>query len=110
MHGVLQSNFVFKAHAQVTVKTQKKTKYAIEIAELNRQISELIKACDTIEEQLRQEVDKQKHTHQCIILLQTFINEKRKSIQHLGGNLMTLEQARYRLRELRQNLAVATSV
>ena len=97
VHGIVQGNFMRGLYASITLETKKRIKHAKDIEDLKEAIksseSELHNA-EVAEEECREKHSKFASE---ISDLKKFIEEKRKMIDCLSVDTMTLEQAKARL-------------
>lgn len=101
VRGKVEGNFMRGIYASVTVYTEKRQKYAAEIAQLNEEIEKatrMLNRCIKARDEMRKQYEK--HTKQMEIL-KAFIDEKGKEIRARSINRMTVDEALARLDELK---------
>ena len=101
--GVVQGKFMRGLYARITLLTRQDYKFAERIVDLKKQIE--IKEREKCEKKSELDESIKDHTFQTesIELLQFFIDEKSKRIKELGGDVMSLEEAQYRLQKMRMS-------
>ena len=102
--GKVEGNFMRGIYASVTVYTEKRQKYAAEIAQLDEEIKKAKKKLKKCKE-ARDEMQRQHEKHIVQIqMLQKFIDDKSKEIQVRSINHMTVDEALARLAEFETSL------
>ena len=90
LHGI-------RVCANITVQTSKRKKYEKDIKELNSRISKIENTMQSLNNHLDEIRDRYKECTDDITLIEQFIGEKRKDIEKLVSDYMTLDEANARL-------------
>ena len=98
--GTVEGKFMRGLYASVTLKASRRKKYETDITQLNLRIREVEKHMQSLNRHLDEIRDRYKEYTDDIKLLEQFIGEKRKVIQKLVSDYMSLDEAIERLRTL----------
>ena len=98
--GKVEGKFMRGVYASVTIYTQKRQKYAREIIRLHNEISTAKKNLEAAK--VKRDKFKEKHNEHIkeIKLLEDYIEKKNRETDKLSSDLMTIEEAKSRLKEL----------
>ncbi len=101
--GTVKGEFCRGLYANVTLKTSKSTKYALEIRHLKASTEAAEKESHAVSASLGIYREEQRDYAQDIKLLQDYIKEKNKEKIKLSSEYMTLEEAERRISDLTSN-------
>ena len=100
VRGKVEGQLMRGIYANITVYTEKRQKYAREISELDGKIATETAHLELVKAQCDQFKEKQKEHSKEIQLLEEYIEEKSKEATKWSSDLMTIEEAKSRLKEL----------